>query len=391
MTHIRNRFPTMAELRGRFWVEARGFSPAKKRATGRGFSPGRLPRPPFYANCLLASLTLLSLAAFGCGHGNNTAAANVASAAPSSSTAAPTPQTQPAIAPEDQAPPASQTAGFDGQKAYDFTAKLVSFGPRPPASDAIHHTQDYIVSTLKSFGCAVDTDDFHASTPVGDLAMKNIVAKIPGTGQGIILLLTHYDTVRLDNFVGADDGGSSSGLMLEMARVLCGSTTKQSNSVWIAFLDGEEEQMNFNNAQEAQTIWHDPETTYGSRELAAQMAVSGEIKHVRALILADMIGQKNLQVPPEANSTKWLADLVWKTADRLHYKDVFVPNQTGGITDDHGPFLKRGVASVDIIELSGYPYWHSTDDTMDKLSPKSFAVVGHVILASVGELQQKFH
>jgi len=346
----------------------------------------KMPRKLFWPG----SAVLAAVVVVGCGQGNgsSSAAASASVAPPANSPQAAT--TQPMIAPEDQAPPASQTGGFDGQKAYDFTAKLVSFGPRPPASDAIHRTQDYIISTLKGFGCAVDADDFHSPTPVGDLAMKNIIAKVPGTGQGIILLLTHYDTVRLDNFVGADDGGSSSGLMLEMARQLCGATTKQPNAVWIAFLDGEEEQMNFASAQQAQTIWNDPETTYGSRELAAKMAVSGELKRTRAVILTDMVGQKNLEVQPEANSTKWLADLVWKTADRLHYKNVFVPTQVSGITDDHGPFLKRGVPSVDIIELSGYSYWHSTEDTMDKMSPKSLGIVGHVILVSISELQQKF-
>ncbi len=100
-----------------------------------------------------------------------------------------------------------------------------AFGPHPPDTDAIRRMQDYIVSQLKGFGCAVDTDDFHASSSMGSLAMGNIIAKIPGTGQGIIVLLTHYDTLRLDNFVGADDSGSSSGLMLEMARLLCAEKT----------------------------------------------------------------------------------------------------------------------------------------------------------------------
>jgi Peptidase family M28 len=302
----------------------------------------------------------------------------------------------PSIAGEDKAPPPSQTGGFDGRKAYEYTAKLVGFGPRPPASDAIRQTQAYIVGQLKEFGCGVDTDDFHASTPVGDLAMKNIVAKVPGTGRGIILLLTHYDTLRLPGFVGADDGGSSSGLLLEMASVLCSNTMKPANSVWIAFLDGEEDQMNFSTAREAQTTWNDPDTTYGSRELAARMDLSGDLKRVRALILADMVGQKNLRIPPEANSTKWLADLVWKTADGLGYRDVFVPTEVGGIVDDHGPFLKRGVPCVDIIELGGYmpgsdmPYWHTRQDTMDKISAKSLAIVGYVILESVSKLQKKF-
>lgn len=338
-------------------------------------------------------VAFMALFAVACGHGNATSAASSNSNANASTSPAASSQASsaaPAIGPEDQAPPASRTGGFDGQKAYEFTAKLVSFGPRPPASEPIRRTQDYIIGELRGFGCTVDTDDFHSSTPIGDLSMKNIIAKVPGTGQGIILLLTHYDTLRLPGFVGADDAGSSSGLMLEMANVLCSAKTKPANSVWIAFLDGEEDQMNFTTAQEAQTVWNNPDTTYGSRELAARMELSGDLKHARALILADMIGQKGLQIPSEANSTKWLADLVWKTGDRLGYKNVFVPNEVGGIVDDHEPFLKRGVPCVDIIELSGYPYWHTTEDTMDKISPNSLAIVGHVILESVSALQQKF-
>jgi Peptidase family M28 len=341
---------------------------------------------------ILCGLLLLMT---GCGRGPSTAAAasnGTADAGASSPPAPAQPASRPqSIAADEQAPPASQTGGFDGRKAYDYTAKLVSFGPRPPASDAIHQTQAYITSQLKNFGCDVDTDDFHAPTPIGDLAMKNIVAKVQGAGHGIILLLTHYDTVRLAGFVGADDGGSSTGLMLEMASMLCNNKMKPQNSIWIAFLDGEEDQANFATAQEAQSTWNNDDTLFGSRELAARMDLSGDLKRTRAVILADMIGQNNLQIPPEASSTKWLADLVWKTADRLGYKNVFVPKEVGDITDDHDPFLSRGVPSVDIIELSGYPYWHTIEDTMDKISPKSLATVGYVILESVSELQRKFH
>ena len=244
--------------------------------------------------------------------------------------------------------------------------------------------QDYIHSQLKGFGCAVDEDNFNAETPMGVVAMKNIVAKIPGTGQGIIVLLTHYDTKRLDNFVGAEDGGSSTGLMLEMARILCGGKP-QANAVWIAFLDGEETQAQFD--------WTDIDSVYGSRELAARLAVSGDLKRVRAVILADMVGQKNLQIPRESDSTKWLTDLIWRTADRLGYKDIFVSREME-MTDDHGPFLHRGVAAADVIDLDGYQtpgYWHTAEDTLDKISPRSLAIVGHVILESVRALQEKFH
>lgn len=321
-----------------------------------------------------------------CGHESsspNTAAA--ASPASSPSTPASAPAQPPAFAPGDQALPPAQTGGFDGAAAYDYTAKLVAFGPRPPASDAIHRTQDYIVGQLKSFGCAVDTDDFHAETPIGSLPMKNIIAKVPGTGQGIILLLTHYDTLRLDNFVGADDGGSSSGLMLEMARLLC-AAPKRKYAVWIAFLDGEEAQVVTNGVAQ----WTDADSVYGSRELAARLAVSDDLKRVRAAILADMIGQKDLHVLRESDSTKWLTNLVWATASKLGYANIFLPSEAQ-ISDDHQPFLKRNVPAVDIIDFDDYTqagYWHTPQDTMDKLSPRSFSIVGHVILESVAELQR---
>lgn len=285
------------------------------------------------------------------------------------------------------APPASETGGFDGNKAFDHVAQLVAIGPRTPASDGIRRAQDYIRSHLKNYNCQVDEDDFHAQTPIGEVAMKNIVAKVPGElpekAQGIILLLTHYDTLSsVKDFVGAEDSGSSTGLMLEMARLMC--EKKQPNPVWIAFLDGEEAFVNWNA---------NDDHTYGSRELSARLAVSGDLKRVKAVILADMIGQNNLEIQRDSNSTKWLTDLIWKTAARLGYKDIFVTRETA-VEDDHQPFLARGVPAVDIIDLEGYTqlgYWHTTQDTLDKVSPRSLAIVGHVILESVGELQKKFH
>jgi glutaminyl-peptide cyclotransferase len=281
------------------------------------------------------------------------------------------------------APPASETGGFDGNKAFDHVAQLVAIGPRPPASDGIRRAQNYIRTQLKSYGCEVDEDDFHAQTPVGDVAMKNIVAKAPGEGSGIILLMTHYDTLgSVKDFVGAEDGGSSTGLMLEMARQMCGK--KQPNAVWIAFLDGEEAFIDWNQ---------NDDHTYGSRELSARLAVSGELKRVKAVILADMIGQTNLEIPRESDSTKWLTDLIWKKAASLGYKDVFISRE-GQVADDHQPFLSRGVAAADIIDLDGFSgpgYWHTTQDTLDKVSARSIAIVGHVILESIAELQKKFH
>jgi glutaminyl-peptide cyclotransferase len=300
-------------------------------------------------------------------------------AAPAVAVSAPAPTIQVAIGPADVAPAASETGGFDGAKAYEFTAKVVGFGPRPPESEALHKTQDYIRSQLHSSGCAVEEDDFHASTPVGNLAMKNIIAKAQGEGKGIILLLTHYDTLRLDRFVGAVDGGSSTGLMLEMARLLCGGK-KQASSVWVGFLDGEE----------ALVDWHtNNDNTYGSRELAARLAATGELKRIHAVIVADLIGPKNPKFRRDSNSTRWLTDLVWKTAAQLGYRDIFVSDELA-VDDDHVAFLNRGVAAVDIIDLNDFPYWHTTEDTLDKVSPRTLGIAGHVILESVNELQKKY-
>lgn len=283
----------------------------------------------------------------------------------------------------DPAPPAEKTGGFDGAKAFEHVSKIVSFGPRPPASEGIRHVQDYVTTELKSSGCEVDADDFHASTPVGDVAMKNIVAKAPGTGPGIILLLTHYDSLSsVKDFVGAEDSASSTGMMIELARKLC--ATKGPSAVWMAFLDGEEAFVDWNK---------DDDHTYGSRELAARLAVSGDIKRVKAVILTDMIAQYGLKIPKESSSTKWLADLVWKTADRLGYKDIFVNQTVGAISDDHDPMLSRGLPAVDIIDLNDFisaGYWHTPQDSLDKVSPRNVAIVGHVVLESVGELQQRF-
>ncbi|MGH9716063.1 MAG: M28 family peptidase [Candidatus Acidiferrales bacterium] len=329
----------------------------------------------------------LILLLFGCGASGRTSSASASDAAgvvPDT--------TPPPVSAADAAPPASQTGGFDGAQAYSYVVKLVSFGPHPPDTPAIRNVQKYIRTTLKNFGCPVDVDDFHAQTPIGTLAMENIVVKIPGTGPGIILLMTHYDTLRLPGFVGAEDSGSSTGLMLEMASLLC-NKKKNHNAVWIAFLDGEEDQQNFSTAYQAQNTWNDNDTTFGSRELAARMDLSGKIKDIKAVILADMIGQKNLQIERDTNSTPWLQNLVWKTADRLGYSKIF-GSQRSNIIDDHQPFLQRGVPALDVIDLNGYMqegYWHTTQDTLDKLSPRNIAIVGQVILASVGELQEKFH
>jgi glutaminyl-peptide cyclotransferase len=318
-------------------------------------------------------LPLYALLIAGC---KTTASGEAADTERSSRTAAAS-TASPVQVPDD-ALPVEKTGGFDGAKAYAHVVKMVSFGPRPTGSQAILQTQDYIASQLSSFGCTVDSDSFSADTPAGRLPMKNIVAKIPGERQGIILLATHYDTKKLDNFVGADDGGSSTGIMLELARKMCEMRPRY--SIWIAFFDGEEA---------VRKEWQDPDNRYGSRQMAAKMAASGDLKHVRAMILADLVGGKALGIHKEQNSTKELEDLIWDTAKRLGYGQVFI-DQATPVDDDHMSFLARGVPSADVIDLvNSAGYWHTPQDTLDKIGARSLGIVGHVLLESVAALQTK--
>jgi glutaminyl-peptide cyclotransferase len=288
--------------------------------------------------------------------------------------------TSPAVSastiPVTASPSPELTSGFDGQKAYGHVSDLVGIGPRSAGTEGGRRARQYIVGKLQSFGCQVDEQNFKAETPIGTMEMTNIIAKIPGSKPDILLLTTHFDTKRLANFVGADDGGSSTGIMLEVARVLCGRKTGL--TTWIVFFDGEE----------AVLEWTDTDSTYGSRELAARLALSGELSRVRAMILADMVGSHNLRIRRELNSTPWLTDLIWSTAARLGYGSIFVREGTS-IEDDHLPFLHRRIPAADIINFE-IPYWHTPEDTLDKISPKSLAVVGHVLIETLPALEQRF-
>ncbi|HLZ91769.1 MAG TPA: M28 family peptidase [Candidatus Acidoferrum sp.] len=323
----------------------------------------------------LAAVLLCASVMAGCGAKADGGAASHPSAVAAAS---------PVVAPlqgGDDAPPAEKTGGFDGKRAFAQVVKQVGFGPRPSGSAAIGQLQEYLQSELRSYGCQVDVDAFSADTPVGRLAMKNIVAKVPGEKPGIILLATHYDTKLMPNFVGADDAGSSTAVMLELARLLCGK--RGADAVWITFFDGEE----------AMKEWSDTDSRYGSRQMAAKMAMSGDLRKVKALLLADIVGTHTPHFKRESDSTKWLVDLVWNEARKLGYANIFI-DEAMEVSDDHDPFLKRNVPSVDVIDLQNYPggdlyYWHTPQDTLDKISAKSLAITGHVFLESVKQLQSR--
>ena len=333
------------------------------------------------SRCVALGAALLLSAALGCKSQDparkNTVASNAAQP-PFMSAVAGNPPAQ-----ANDALPPEKTDGFDGQRAYQQVSKQVRFGPRPAGSPAIVKLQDYLESELKSYGCAVETDSFSADTPAGRLPMKNILAKIPGLKPGIILLGTHYDTKRIPNFVGADDAGSSTGVMLEIARLLCAQKEAGRYAIWIAFFDAEEA-VNFE--------WQDPDNCYGSRQMAARLAASGDLSKVKAFILADIVGGRKPHFRKDPASTKWLVDLVWSAAAKLGYSNVFVNEPGGPGGDDHYSFTRRNVPSVDIIDLdtaNDVPYWHTTEDTLDKISARTLGIVGHTILASVNEIQRR--
>src|SRR5258708_6164633 len=249
--------------------------------------------------------------------------------------------------PADEAPPAGKTGGFDGKRAYEQVVKQWSYGPRPAGSPALVKLQDYLESELKSYGCVVETDSFSADTPAGRLPMKNILVKIQGQKPGIILLGTHYDTKRLENFVGADDAGSSTGVMLEMARLLCAQKQPGKYAVWIAFFDGEEA---------VNWAWADPDNRYGSREMAAKLAVSGDLPKIKAFILADIVGGRTPHFKRDGESTKGLKDMVSSVAGGLGYGNVFVKEEIDFCGDDHYSVTPRQVASLAVFGLDTQNY-----------------------------------
>ena len=268
-------------------------------------------------------------------------------------------------------------AEVSGSAALEYTRKAVEFGPRPPGSDANKALQAYIVAQLKTRGCEMIDDAFTAATPKGPVAMKNIIAKFPGKSGRAIALTGHFDTKLFPGrkFVGASDGGSSTGLLLELAAVL--AKQPRIDDIYVVFFDGEE----------AFGDWTDTDSVYGSRHLAAKWRADGTLAKLKALINLDMIGDKSLNIRQEMNSSAPLRRLFWSTAAELGYKAYF-PDEQIATDDDHMPFIKLGAQAIDIIDFD-YPPWHTDSDTMDKLSAQSLEIVGTVTLEVVRRLEHQ--
>lgn len=284
---------------------------------------------------------------------------------------------------------AQSPTAFNGQRAYDDIRHLVDFGPRPPGSPALIKSRVWIIHQLEADGCAVTQDEFTASTPIGPIPMVNLIVKIPGRGsanpssESVVMVAGHYDTklFKTFRFVGANDGGSSAAFLMEMGHDLCRSHPYKF-ATWLVFFDGEE-------AIEQEMT--ETDGTYGSRHLEQKLAADGELDRIQTMILVDMIGDKNLDIRRDGNSTGWLNNLLFKTADRLGYSHYFLRDQSLAVGDDHTPFIEAGVSAVDIIDFDYGPdnsYWHAAGDTIDHCSPESLGIVGRVVSAMLGELNR---
>ena len=268
-----------------------------------------------------------------------------------------------------------------GEQALRFVERAVSFGPRPAGSEAQHKQQQWILSELRKLDCRVEELDFRALTPLGTRPMKNIVAKF-GEGERVVVVSGHYDTYHRPgmSFVGANDGGSSTGFLLALGHLL--SRGSPPSQVWLTFFDGEE----------SVVAWQDRDHTYGSRRQAAEWERTGDRRRIQALINVDMIGDADLMIENESYSTEWLRELIVETADELGYSDHFRRRPAQYIEDDHVPFIEAGYAAVDLIDMRYgllNRYWHTEADTLDKLSARSLSVMLHVIMQSLKKLAQR--
>lgn len=266
---------------------------------------------------------------------------------------------------------------FDGARAFAHLETIVAIGPRPAGSEGAARTREYVTRELKALGLAVQEQAFDADTPIGPIRTVNLRATIPGRGGAggrRLIIAGHYDTKRFAEFefVGANDGGSSTAFLIELARVL--KDARHAMPIELVFFDGEEAVIDWNVGND---------NTYGSRHYVEEARRDGTLKDIHAMILVDMVGDRDLRIMRDTNSTPWLTDIFWSAARRLGHAQ-FV-DEAMAIEDDHLPFLRAGVPAVDVIDLD-YPDWHQEGDTIDKVSAESLQIVGDVLLAGLPEV-----
>jgi len=273
----------------------------------------------------------------------------------------------------------ASSSKVNAARAMQYTREVTAFGPRQIGSPNHKRLEAFLRSQLKHDD--LEEDVFTANTPSGKIECRNFIAKFPGTKNGVIVISGHYDTnFGLKNYVGANDGGSSTGLLLELANQLRGKK-RDGYSVWLVWFD----------AEEAVKDWTGDDGLYGSRHLAEKWRAAGMLTKIKAFMLLDMIGDADLNIEREQNSTSWLQDLLYQAAGNLGYRSYFF-GRSLPITDDHVPFVQLGVPSVDIIDMNYGPndsYHHTPKDTIDKVSAKSLGIVGDTVLATINLLDAR--
>jgi glutaminyl-peptide cyclotransferase len=272
---------------------------------------------------------------------------------------------------------------FNSQQAYAYTAEVAGWGERWPGSPGHKKTEDLIHQVLQRDGAEIETDDFIATTPRGPITVHNIIGKFNVSAnpkQDIFVLAGHYDTLFKPGFIGANDGASSTAILLAFADALTHQRTRM--QIWLVWTDLEEAIHSFGGA----------DGLYGSRHLAERLAANGMISRIRGLFLLDMIGDKDLNVARETGSSGWLQNFIAQAASQCGYSQYFFQYETN-IIDDHNSFIQVGIPAVDVVDAeygrmgirfdAMGEFHHSNADTMDKVSQHSLEVVGQTILLTV--------
>jgi glutaminyl-peptide cyclotransferase len=291
------------------------------------------------------------------------------------------PATNASNAVEVKTPDSAPLPHIDAKRAFEMTREVTAFGPRYMGNENHKKLERYILDHLK--GDEVEEDNFIADTVEGKFPVHNIIAEFPGAKDGIIVIFGHYDTnypLRNTGYVGANDGGSSTGILLEYANQFRGKK-RDGYSIWLVWTDGEE----------AVKAWTDTDSVYGARHLAEKWEKDGTLKKIKALLVMDMIGDADLNIDRNTNGAPWLLDLIYAAAERQGYQSHFYARQ-GPIEDDHIPFFNRGIPTADVIDLDyGYNnvFHHTPQDTMDKVSPKSLEIVGDTTLEAIRMIDQR--
>lgn len=277
---------------------------------------------------------------------------------------------------------------LDGAKAMAEVTSLLAIGPRPSGSEGATRAAAHLAVRLKTLGISPEVDEFRSATPEGERTFRNVLGTIKGASDTQVILVSHYDTKAgiSDDFVGANDSGSSSGLLLELGRVLKNSSTPLPFTITLAFLDGEECLRNYTTSDGLQ----------GSRRLAEGLRDRGLVSKVKAVFVLDMIGDRILNVAIPGNSDVALTALILRAAQEEGVRPQFSLNENP-VTDDHVPFLAVGIAAVDLIDFTygsaagRNDYWHTAQDTADKLSVGSLTTVGRVMLRTLALLPTAPH